>query len=342
VADVYGLIRPLLFWLPAEMAHDLAKQALGVPAVWRRLGSGPVTGPQLEVRVAGLTLANPIGLAPGFDKDCEVLGSLQHFGFGYLTGGSVLADRRPGNRKPRVARLVKDEAIVNAMGLPSKGIAHALRRLSELQDREIPIFVDVVGTTPDEILANVDMLASHVDALTVSLQCPNTSDTDPNTSLTVARRIAEHVAKCGKPVFVKIPLFVRANPDASLDEFLEICQRTRVTGVIVSGARHVRTSRLQLGHGQLAGRPVLQTTLDLVRRTHERVGSSLTIIASGGILSGRDAADALAAGATLIQIYSALVFRGWAAPALIARELAEILAEREAGQPAVGAVGGAA
>ena len=213
------------------------------------------------------------------------------------------------------------------MGLPSKGIEHARRRLSQLRDRRVPVFVDVVGTTPDEIIANVETIAPLADALTVSLECPNTRDTDANKSLSAAAAIAARAVQPGKPTFVKVPLFVRSQPDQALQPFLDLCVQSGVAGVIVSGARHVTTRRLAVGHGQLGGRPTLSTTLDLVRRTHEYAGESLAIIATGGIFSGRDAFDVLSAGASLIQIYSAVIYRGWSAPARIADELANLLDE---------------
>jgi dihydroorotate dehydrogenase len=315
-------LRPALFALDAERAHDLARLALTATPLWRFLGPGPATDPRLATTVAGVRLPSPVGLAPGFDKDCDMLASLGQLGFGFLAPGSVMGGVRAGNRRPRLARIPVEEAVLNAMGLPSKGLEHAVRRLRRLRDRPVPIFVDVQGTTPEEIVANVLALQPYADALEVSLVCPNTPDTRANEGLEAVDRVARDLAaRRERAVFVKIPVEVRFGPDDALRRFLDICRLHGLEGVVACGARRVRTDRLAVGAGQLGGRPVLEETLRLVRRVRAHAGGDLSIVASGGISTGDDAAAAMTAGAAAVEIYSAFVYRGPLAPALINAEL---------------------
>jgi dihydroorotate dehydrogenase (fumarate)/dihydroorotate dehydrogenase len=294
------------------------------------LFGGPDAGdPRLSVELHGVQLANPVGLAPGFDKDCDVLPATTRLGFGFVAPGSVMRWPRSGNARPRLARLVEQEAVLNAMGLPSKGVAHAAARLQRLRDRRAPVFVDVQGTTPQEIIDNFVELQPLVDAVELSLVCPNTTDTDANAGLDAVEALAQQIAtRRRKPVFVKVPVHIRHGSVDGFRAFLDICVGAGLQGVIACGARPVKTDRLARGVGQLGGRPVFPDTLRLVRLAREHAGDRLSIIASGGIFTGRDAFDALAAGADLVEILSAFIYRGWAAPRLINRELGDVLTEK--------------
>lgn len=331
------LVRTALFALPAETAHSIAHAVLSPSLLWERVGPGPVLDDRLATEMSGLPFASPIGLAPGFDKDCDLLGSLMHLGFGFLVAGSVLARRRAGNARPRLARLVGQEALLNSMGLPSKGLEHSVSRLSRLRRRRVPIFVAVQGTTPDEIASNFVALQPHVDAVELALVCPNTDDTSSNASLDAVARLAARIAACReKPVLAKVPVHIRYGEGRALEAFLDICIEAGLQGVAVCGARHVETDRLARGHGQLGGRPVFGDTLRLIQRVRAHAGERLAVVASGGVSTGRDAYEALRAGADLLEIYSSFIYRGWRAPRDIARELGDVLAAE--GLPSVRAL----
>jgi dihydroorotate dehydrogenase len=321
-ADLYArLIRPVLFMGPAELAHSLARVALKAAPLWRLTAPG-ADDPRLAVTVGGIRFPNPVGLAPGFDKDCDLLESLAWLGFGFLAPGSIMGQVRAGNPKPRLARLVEREAIMNSMGLPSKGVDHAVDRLRRLRSRPVPILADVQGTTPDEIVSNVNAVQLLADGLEVSLVCPNTRDTEANSGFDAIEALADSLARIRQgPIFVKIPLHIRSGSDEDLRRFLDICLANDINGVVACGARRVRTNRLAMGEGQLGGRPVFQLTIELVRRIRAHVGGRLGVIASGGIFTGRDVVNAIRAGADCVEIYSALIYRGWRAPALINAEV---------------------
>jgi dihydroorotate dehydrogenase len=255
-----------------------------------------------------------------------MLGSLGYLGFGFLAPGSVMGEPRRGNPRPRLARLPAHESILNSMGLPSKGLAHAKRRLAELRDRPVPLFVDVQGTTPEQIISNVVAIQDAADALEVSLVCPNTPDTRANEGFAAIAEVARELAAHRKrAVFVKIPLEIRAGPADSLHRFLDVCIQYGLEGVVACGARRVRTARLAPGAGQLGGRAIFDDTLTLTRRVRAYAGRRLEIIASGGISTGRDAFIVLAEGATAVEIYSAFIYRGPTAAASINAELLAML-----------------
>ncbi|MBI4494997.1 MAG: dihydroorotate dehydrogenase 2 [Chloroflexi bacterium] len=345
--DLYtNLVRPALFRVPADTAHRLALAALRWPALWRLLGAGPQVDPRLALDLHGLKLANPVGLAPGFDKDCDVLGALMHLGFGYLAPGAIMRDVRAGNPTPRLARVVEQQALLNCMGLPSKGRDHALANLRRLRRRRVPIFADVQGVSPEEILDNVVAVQPYAEAVEVSLACPNTSDTDRNKELATVVELIRGIGRVRrKPIFAKVPHHFRVERRDQLPTVLEACLEAGLEGVIASGTRRAASNQLSIGHGQMAGAPIFQDTLALVGEMASLTGGRLTIIASGGVLTGRDAYAMLRAGASLVEVYSAFVYRGWRAPALINRELLAVLSAEgidsvqalvDRGRPAVG------
>ncbi|MBI4492497.1 MAG: dihydroorotate dehydrogenase 2 [Chloroflexi bacterium] len=319
-------LRPLLFRVPADDAHRLAIAALRWPLLWRLIGSGPDHDPRLGLDLAGVKLANPIGLAPGFDKDCDVLASLQHLGFGFLAPGAIMREVRAGNPRPRLGRVVEQQAVINCMGLPSKGRAHAIANLQRLKQRRVPIFAEVQGTSKDEILDNVVAVQPYAEVVEVGLVCPNARDTDRYREVSEAVELIHSLAgvRTG-PVLAKLPNQHHTSRHDILAPCLQACVEAGLEGVVVSGTKRYATAQLSMGVGSLAGRPVFEETLGLVREAFQLAGDRLAIIASGGVLTGRDAFEMLRAGASAIQFYSAMVYRGWNAPALINRELAAVL-----------------
>jgi dihydroorotate dehydrogenase len=324
--DLYQhVVRPVLFRLPADTAHRLAHLALRWPLPWRLLGSGPDVDPRLAVERHGLRFPNPVGLAPGFDKDGDALASLQHVGFGFLTPGAILRDYRAGNPAPRLARLVEQEALLNCMGLPSKGRDHAIANLKALQRRRVPVIGEVQGVSPRDILDNVAAVQPYVEALEISTVCVNTTDTAANEGLPTVVELIQAIGRLrSRPVFVKVPHWA-VSDRALLPSFLDACIAAGLQGVVASATRRQPSARLSMGMGNLSGRPIFANNLGLVQEIASHAGDRLSIVASGGVWSGRDAYEMLSAGASLVEIYTAMVYRGWMAPALINRELLAVL-----------------
>jgi dihydroorotate dehydrogenase len=324
--DLYTrLIRPLLFRLSADRANNLSHEALRWPILWQLLGSRPDLDPRLAVQLHGVPLPNPVGLAPGFDKDGDLLASLQHLGFGFLSPGSIMGEARAGNRTPRLGRLVEQQAVLNCMGLPSKGREHAVANL-EARRLRVPVFACIQGTSLEQFVDSVLAVQPHAAALELSLACPNTRDTDRNKGLMAVIEIIHAIARVRqRPVFCKIPHEFHGERHDQLPALLDGCLDAGIEGVVASATGRHKTPQLSMGVGSVAGKPIFRDTLALVREIAAHAGGRLSIIAAGGVFTGRDAYEMLSAGASAVQIYSAMIYRGWMVPTLINRELLTVL-----------------
>jgi dihydroorotate dehydrogenase len=324
------VLRPLLFRLSADQAHAAAQLALRAPVVWGTLARGAeVRDRSLEVDVAGIRLANPVGLAPGFLKRPNLIGPLSRLGFGYLTLGSITGAPRYGNPFPRLMRYPDREAIANSMGMPNPGLAATVEALQRGPRTRTPLMVSVAGFSAEELLASARAVEPYVAAVEIGLVCPNTTETERLEELRVFSRLAEGLAaSIHKPVFVKLP------PHHSDDErrrtfaLLDECISTGLAGVSVSGTRPVEEPRLGMGRGSIAGRPVFEDSVRVVADVADHSGGRLAIKAAGGVFSGGDALRMLEAGAGAVEVYSAFIYQGWQAAGLINRELLALLRQR--------------
>jgi dihydroorotate dehydrogenase len=337
--DLYRrLARPCLFRLPPDTAHDLALRALAWPAPWRLVGRGPYRDPRLATDLCGIPLANPVGLAPGLDKDGDALAGLMHLGFGFLAPGAIMREARPGNPRPRLGRLVEQEALLNCMGLPSKGRAHAIAHLQRLKERTVPIVAELQGVSPAEIVKTAAALQPHADATAVGLECPNTTAAERESVLAGVLDLVYRLGEVRtRPLFAKVPNHFRLERPDRLPAFLDACIDAGLDGVIASGTGRAVAPQLSLGQGTISGRPVFQATRDLVRAIADHAGDRLAIVASGGVSTGRDAYEMLRAGASAVMILSVLIYRGPLAPRLINQELLAVL--QAEGVPSVRALG---
>jgi len=321
-----AVVRPLLFRLSADQAHAMARLALRWPAVWRLFGRRK-PDPRLETTLAGLRLATPVGLAPGFDKSGELLPSLSHLGFGYLMCGSITKEPRYGNPFPRLVRYPERQSISNSMGLPNPGLQAAGQYLRRAPKR-VPIIASVAGFSAAELVESALALEPHVAATEIGLVCPNTTETE---RLEEMRAFTELAGELGqrktKPVFIKLPPHHDDDRRRQALAMVDACVQAGIDGVSLSGTRPLVEPRLGLGRGSLAGREVFQDALRIVHDVAERSAGRLAIKGAGGVFTGRDACDMLAAGADSVELYSAFIYRGWNVARLIAREL---LAELDA------------
>jgi dihydroorotate dehydrogenase len=320
---VYPLLRRGLFRLSADRAHDLARLALGCPPLFRALGrSARVSHPALRVDLAGIPLASPVGLAPGFDKDGDLLPALGHLGFGYVAIGSLTPEARPGNPKPRLVRYPDRLSVANSMGLPNQGIEAAVRRLAARPVPGLPVIASVAGFAPASIVAGVAALEPHVAAVEVGLICPNTSESERLRELDlVGELVTDLVRRRRKPVFVKLPPYHAPDERARTLAMADLCVQAGIDGVCLNGGRPVVEPGLAVGRGSLAGRDTFADALRIVGEVADHAGGRLLIRASGGIFTGEDAASMLRAGATTVEVYSAFIYRGWGVAGLINREL---------------------
>jgi dihydroorotate dehydrogenase len=310
------VLRPLLFRLSADRAHELGRIALRAPAVWEVMGrSARRVGrdPRLRTELAGLQLDNPIGLAPGFDKSGDLVPSLSRLGFGYLVVGSITREPRYGNPFPRLVRYPERQSIANSMGLPNKGLQAAIRTLrAAKQQNRCPVIASVAGFSAEELLEAATQIEPHVSAVEIGLVCPNTTETERFEEQRIFAHLAEGLAgSLRKPVFVKLPPHHTPEDRQRILHMLDVWADAGLQGVSVSGTRHVVEPGLGAGKGSLAGREVFPDTLRIVQDVAQHAGGRLTIKAAGGVFSGADAARLLDAGATTVEVYSAFIYRGW-------------------------------
>ncbi|MEA2801977.1 MAG: dihydroorotate dehydrogenase [Rhodospirillaceae bacterium] len=332
MAAWYSVIDLFLSRLDAESAHGLALRALksGLLPADRRPDA-----PSLAVQVWGRSLPNPIGLAAGFDKNAEVPDALLALGFGLVEIGSVTPRPQDGNPRPRLFRLAEDRGVINRMGFPGQGLDAARSRLAIRARRG---FVGVnVGANKDSTDRAADYvacsvaLAPYADYLVCNVSSPNTPGLR---TLQGRAQLADLLKRVQDAIAVKpVPLVVKIAPDASdddLDDIVAVCRELRMDGIIVGNTTLSRPPSLLSARrgetGGLSGAPLTALSTDVLRRTAQRVERQFPLVGCGGVGSGADAYAKIRAGATLVQLYSAMVYEG---PPLIRRikdELAALLA----------------
>ena len=322
-------VRPLLFALPPERAQAVAEFALKRPVIWRALSPAFQTrtcGPQVEL--AGLSLANPIGLAAGYDKNCELLPSLAALGFGYITAGTVTVLPQPGNPKPRVFRHPREESLVNALGFPSRGLEFVADRLDRGRASRgaVPLVVSVSGVSVDAIVRCHRRLEPLADAIEINISSPNTAGLRVfQESAALSELLQEVNRNRSKPLFVKLPPY--AHEEAARDRAIGLaraCVDNDAGALTIANTRPYRDPRLAVGSGGLSGRPLLEDTLRMVADIGAEFAGSMPINACGGISTGDDALRALDAGAATVQLLTGLIYRGPGVAKQINRELAAL------------------
>jgi dihydroorotate dehydrogenase len=318
--------RPLFFALPPEAAHRLAGAMLGLPLPWRRIGHA-FEDPRLRVELAGLPLRNPIGLAAGFDKTCRHLDALGELGLGYVVGGTITRAPRTGNPKPRIVRYPSKASMTNAMGLPNPGADRVAATIAT--DGPAPRFVSVADEALEDAVETARLLAPHADGIELNASCPNVSwGRDRDNEAHLRELVGGMRAVTDRPLFVKLPPFASAVERDVVLALASIAQEAGAVGLTCSNTRLVGDRRLSVGTGGLSGRALWDRTLEIVADVRSATGGAMVINASGGISTGEDVLACLEAGATTVQIYSALIYEGPGIVGTLTRELARALQER--------------
>jgi dihydroorotate dehydrogenase len=327
---LYPLLRPFAFALDAERAHRWTIGAL------KKLPAGSPAGedPVLASTVAGLTFPNPVGLAAGFDKDAEVCRQMLGFGFGFVEVGTLTPLPQPGNPKPRLFRLAEDEAVINRMGFNNEGLAAAAARL-EKRDRKAGIVGVNIGANKDSVdriadyAAGVRAMLGLADYLTVNISSPNTPGLR---ALQDKGALNDLLAAVTDARGAGPPLFLKVAPDLETADMEDIARAAidhRIDALIVANttvSRPMLASRHRDETGGLSGAPLKALALQRLRDFRRATGGELPLIAAGGIARGADAFDRIRAGASLVQLYSALVYKGPGLAGEIIRDLKRLLA----------------
>jgi dihydroorotate dehydrogenase len=318
---MFRTLRPLIFALEPETAHNLTLLAL-------RTGlapSAPDDDPILRTNLAGLDLPNPVGLAAGFDKDVMVPDAMLKLGFGFVECGSVTPRPQDGNPKPRLFRLAEDAAVINRMGFNNMGLEHAVTRLQARRGRPGIVGINL-GANKDsddrtaDYVTGVRAAAALASYVTVNISSPNTPGLRAlQDGAALADLVARVMEARGR---IAVPLFVKVAPDleaADFDTIARIAIDGGVDGLIVSNttiSRPILSSRHSQETGGLSGAPLAALALSALQGFARATGGTLPLIAAGGIGSGADAYARIRAGASAVQLYSALVYEG---PGLVQR-----------------------
>jgi dihydroorotate dehydrogenase len=328
---LYPLLRPLVFALDAERAHRLTIRALkALPASAPPAAADPV----LATRVAGLDFPNPIGLAAGFDKDAEVPGQMLGLGFGFVEVGTLTPRPQAGNAKPRLFRLAEDRAVINRFGFNNGGLEAAAARLAGKRSGIVGVNVgankDSANRIGDYALA-VRRMAPLADYITVNISSPNTPGLRALQDRVALEELVSAVTDAAGGAAA--PIFLKVAPDLEQEDIDDIAEAAigRLDGLIVSNTTVTRpalASRHRGEAGGLSGAPLKALALERLRDFRSATGGEIPLIAAGGIESGTDAFHRILAGASLVQLYSALVYEGPGLARRIASEL-KALVERE-------------
>ena len=328
---LYSIFRPLLFTLDAESAHGLSLAGLrALPE-----GGDPAFDPGLAVELAGLHFPAPVGLAPGYDKNAEIFAKAYHLGFGFVEVGTVTPKAQSGNPRPRLFRLVEDRAVINRMGFNNEGMEAAANRIERVsRDRRYgPLGINI-GANKDsddkiaDYVAAMARLAPLADYVTVNVSSPNTPGLralqDKAALDDLLLRVRE-AAPGGPPLFLKIA------PDlepADIDDIAEVAINRAIDALIVSNTTITRPplkSRHASEAGGLSGAPLRDLAQRQLFNFRKATAGKLPLIGVGGISSATDAYARIRAGASLVQLYSALVYEGPFLARRINTELAGLL-----------------
>ncbi|WP_314410266.1 quinone-dependent dihydroorotate dehydrogenase [Pseudomonas kuykendallii] len=328
---MYNLARDLLFRLSPETSHDLSLDLIGAGG---RLGINRLlTKPpaKLPVSVMGLEFPNPVGLAAGLDKNGDAIDGFAQVGFGFVEIGTITPRPQPGNPKPRLFRLPEAEAIINRMGFNNRGVDYLLQRVAAAKFGGIlginigKNFDTPVERAVDDYLICLDKVYAHARYVTVNVSSPNTpglrslqfGDSLKQLLEALRQRQEDLTAKHGK----RVPLAIKIAPDMTDEETVLVAEALRDAGmdaVIATNTTLGREGVEGLQHGDeaggLSGAPVRDKSTHTVKVLAGELGGRLPIIAVGGITEGRHAAEKIAAGASLVQVYSGFIYKG---PALI-------------------------
>ena len=325
------IIKPLLFLLQPETAHHftfgMIKWSFNFPLLKPVVSSlFKLEDPRLQREVFGLKFSNPVGLAAGFDKDARLIDEMAMLGFGFIEIGTLTPKPQEGNPLPRLFRLPEDEALINRMGFNNGGVLGAIDRLKK---RKSSVIVGGnIGknkVTPNEealsdYLYCLEALHPYVDYFVVNVSSPNTpnlrdlQEKEPLKKLLLGVKEANAKHPHPKPILLKIA------PDLSngqLDDIIEIVRETQIEGVIATNTTLDRsnlstdsTSLERIGAGGVSGKALEKRSTEVIRYLHQQSGGAFPIVGVGGIFSAKDAIEKLEAGASLVQVYSGMIYEG--------------------------------
>ena len=345
-----SLIRPLLFRKDPEQSHEMM---LGLLARMEFLYGTledfyKVEDERLAVKIGSLTFSNPVGLAGGFDKNVTAPKMISAFGFGFMEVGAITAQAQPGNPKPRLYRLLEDNALINRLGFNNEGAAAIAIKLDRLRARngrpKIPLGMNIGRTkiveTKDAVgdfLSCFEQLFPHGDFFTLNVSSPNTPNLRDLQEKNLLRELLSAVQEKNRELSARAdiglkPVFVKIAPDmefAQVDEIVEVVEQVKLAGIVATNATAFMRDGLKSPNGPqpggLSGRPITQMVTNFIAHIYRTTQGRLPIIGVGGIFNAQDAYEKITAGANAVQIYTGWVFEGPGAVKQINRGLLRLL-----------------
>jgi dihydroorotate dehydrogenase len=341
-AGMYKILRSILFWFSPEPVHYFSMNGLKLLC---SIGLRPLLAACFTPKkkfgkewiVAGLRFTNPVGLGAGFDKNALYLRELEALGFGFVEIGTVTPLAQPGNEKPRVFRLIEDKALINRMGFNNEGVQAVAKRLkkwrsAKAQRRSSLIIGGNIGknkvTPNEEAWKDYEIcfkeLHPYVDYFVVNVSSPNTPGLRELQEKESLRKILQHLQMINNGKAIAKPIFLKIAPDLTqeqIDDVIDLALEIKLDGLVATNTTISReglttpSSRLMaIGAGGLSGAPLKQRSTEVVKYLCERLKGEIPVMASGGIFTGEDANEKLAAGAALVQVWTGFIYEG---PAIV-------------------------
>ena len=320
------LIRPFLFQFDPEVVHHFSFTSLklihklpGVSSLVKR--NFTLEDERLEREVFGLKFKNPVGLAAGFDKNAELYKELSNLGFGFIEIGTVTPKAQAGNPKKRLFRLKSDSAIINRMGFNNEGVDEVVKRLKKNTDVLIGGNIGKNKVTPNEEAFNdydynFEALFDYVDYFVVNVSSPNTPNLRALQDKKPLTQLLNHLESKNQNKTNPKPILLKIAPDLTEDQLLDIIEivtTTKIAGVIATNttiSRENLISEHKEELGGLSGKPLTQSSTEVIRFLAEKSNKAFPIIGVGGIMTAEDAIEKLEAGASLVQLYTGFVYEG--------------------------------
>ena len=332
---MFSNIRSLIFKLDPETAHNLAIKSLKFNFVPNILDDDK-DNPLFKTKLFSKDLENPIGMAAGFDKNAEVYNTLFRLGFGFVEVGTITPLKQFGNPKPRVFRLVEDEALINRLGFNNLGAQNVVERIrSNKQTGLLGINIGPNKDTKNRLGDYVECLKifhQNADYITVNISSPNTEDLRSFHDQTKLNELLEIIDKEKKKLSSKIPIAVKVSPDISNDDISKISEvllSNQIEVIIVSNTSDSTRDSLnniqKHQKGGLSGKPIKEKSTKLINKFYKLLNGRVKIIGVGGVDSGKSAYEKFLAGANYVQLYTGLVFKGPNIVNMIKKELKELL-----------------
>ena len=332
---MYSILKPLIFKIDPEMAHDLAIKSLKfnfLPEDIFNVENEDI----LETKIFKSKIKNPIGLAAGFDKSAEVYNSLFKFGFGFVEVGTVTPKKQFGNPKPRIFRLERNRALINRLGFNNDGLDIVTQRLK----KHLPSgFLGVnIGPNKDstnrinDYLKCLEKLQSYVNYITINISSPNTPGLRDFHNKGALQDLLKKITEFMRSNKIKKPLVLKISPDIIDNEIsliIELIKKFKLSGIIISNTtdknRENLTGKNKHEPGGLSGEPLNEISNTLIKKFYKEVKNEISIIGVGGVNSGQSAYAKLKSGASLLQLYTSMVYEGPGVIKKIKTELIDIL-----------------